>query len=617
MTINPIFEAVKDYEPVGKTPFRNTWLGFALAVNTVAEVQAMDTRGQKLLWVAGKLYEYVPSNTTTPDDNGLTCIIDLSLTRRFILRVTDGTAAVAAHVASSNPHTLKADLVSGKVPTSQLPSYVDDIIEVANFASLPVTGLVNKVYVTLNGGKSYRWGGTAYVDVSASTGLGAHIDAINPHEQYGLSYANRTTVAAANLSTLAAGATIEVRGHTVEGIGEGIYTKLASAPSSVKAWHLQSFDGSWFLLLGENPNLFQLGGRGIGSPSASVDTLAFQAAADYERLVLIPKGDYRPTTTILLSTGSKLRGEGRWSEIYPNFMGALFAGKSVTPATGTNVRIFDGGLQDIFCYSLTSRAAGSIGIDARGMSKFKFQDVVFQNFQTGVKMGGGYATYNNEFCGVEISGVTTGYDSSALANENLVIGGRINDCVTCTIDSDNSHNKYIGVELALMTNGHVVNAPTAVGHLFFGSRIEIATTGIHIDASAQGTQIFMPTFIGAVTTPIFDDSGDSLITSSIGTKFGGGEYIKKQISKVVSVNFGTLNANSSKDLLIAVPGVPIIANTPYSLTLTENQNLPSGIIVDLIPFSGSGNVYFRALNVTTSNVFIPTLDFRVGIWFHP
>jgi|694.fasta_scaffold31783_9 hypothetical protein len=51
----------------------------------------------------------------------------------------------------------------GKVPSVQLPSYVDDVIEVADFASLPPTGETGKIYVTLDTNYSYRWSGSVYV----------------------------------------------------------------------------------------------------------------------------------------------------------------------------------------------------------------------------------------------------------------------------------------------------------------------------------------------------------------------------------------------------------------------------------------------------------------------
>ena len=56
----------------------------------------------------------------------------------------------------------KADLVNGKVPESQLPAYVDDVIEKEDFAHLPETGESGKIYVTLDTGESWRWTGTTY-----------------------------------------------------------------------------------------------------------------------------------------------------------------------------------------------------------------------------------------------------------------------------------------------------------------------------------------------------------------------------------------------------------------------------------------------------------------------
>lgn len=59
---------------------------------------------------------------------------------------------------------------TGKVPAAQLPSYVDDVLEVANFSSLPVTGESGKAYITLDNNKVYRWSGTVYVEISPSAG---------------------------------------------------------------------------------------------------------------------------------------------------------------------------------------------------------------------------------------------------------------------------------------------------------------------------------------------------------------------------------------------------------------------------------------------------------------
>lgn len=59
---------------------------------------------------------------------------------------------------------------SGKVPSIQLPSYVDDVIEVTNYAALPGAGETGKIYVTLDYNKCYRWSGSIYIEISASPG---------------------------------------------------------------------------------------------------------------------------------------------------------------------------------------------------------------------------------------------------------------------------------------------------------------------------------------------------------------------------------------------------------------------------------------------------------------
>ena len=60
----------------------------------------------------------------------------------------------------------KADLVGGKVPAAQLPSYVDDVIEFNSFTALPIQGEAGKIYVNTDSNKIYRWTGTIYIDIT-------------------------------------------------------------------------------------------------------------------------------------------------------------------------------------------------------------------------------------------------------------------------------------------------------------------------------------------------------------------------------------------------------------------------------------------------------------------
>lgn len=55
----------------------------------------------------------------------------------------------------------------GKVPSAQLPSYVDDVLEYANLATFPGAGETGKIYVAIDTNLSYRWSGSAYVLISS------------------------------------------------------------------------------------------------------------------------------------------------------------------------------------------------------------------------------------------------------------------------------------------------------------------------------------------------------------------------------------------------------------------------------------------------------------------
>lgn len=61
---------------------------------------------------------------------------------------------------------------TGKVPSSQLPSYVDDVLEFNSQSNFPSTGETGKIYIAKDTNKTYRWSGTNYVEISTSLALG-------------------------------------------------------------------------------------------------------------------------------------------------------------------------------------------------------------------------------------------------------------------------------------------------------------------------------------------------------------------------------------------------------------------------------------------------------------
>lgn len=60
---------------------------------------------------------------------------------------------------------------NGLVPSSQLPSYVDDVIE-GTLSTFPSEGDSGKIYVDTFTNLTYRWSGSGYVEISKSIALG-------------------------------------------------------------------------------------------------------------------------------------------------------------------------------------------------------------------------------------------------------------------------------------------------------------------------------------------------------------------------------------------------------------------------------------------------------------
>lgn len=67
---------------------------------------------------------------------------------------------------------VSASKISGIISSSNLPSYVDDVLEYNEKSSFPTIGETGKIYVDTSTNKTYRWSGTSYVEISASLALG-------------------------------------------------------------------------------------------------------------------------------------------------------------------------------------------------------------------------------------------------------------------------------------------------------------------------------------------------------------------------------------------------------------------------------------------------------------
>ena len=112
---------------------------------------------------------------TTRKVNGKALSSDITLSAGDVSAIAASAKGAANGVASLD--------ANGKVPSAQLPSYVDDVLEgyVAedlkkfykdSAKSSEYTGETGKIYVDMTNNKTYRWSGSTYVVISETLALG-------------------------------------------------------------------------------------------------------------------------------------------------------------------------------------------------------------------------------------------------------------------------------------------------------------------------------------------------------------------------------------------------------------------------------------------------------------
>ncbi len=122
--------------------------------------------GQQMAKLYGKTSTRLSVVTASSTDSSQT-LAELEVIDLFY---TDGIqkSLVTTLTGINNTLPLKADLVGGLVPTNQLPSYVDDVLEYADYASFPVTGETGKIYYANDTNSSYRWTGSTYYETNST-----------------------------------------------------------------------------------------------------------------------------------------------------------------------------------------------------------------------------------------------------------------------------------------------------------------------------------------------------------------------------------------------------------------------------------------------------------------
>lgn len=171
---------------------------------------------------------------------------------------------------------------TGKIPSAQLPSYVDDVVEYSDLASFPITGSSGILYIALDNNKQYRWAGTTYQIISSgavdSVAGKTGVVTLNKSD-VGLNNVDNTSDVSKNVlsaTKLATARTISITGDiswSVSFDGTGNSTSIGTlANTGVLAGTYKSVtvDSKGRVTNGTNPTT--LGGYGItdATPSSHV-----------------------------------------------------------------------------------------------------------------------------------------------------------------------------------------------------------------------------------------------------------------------------------------------------------------------------------------------------------
>ena len=105
--------------------------------------------------------DYVPKSRKI---NGKALSSDIMLDASDVKAISTSQKGVANGVAELD--------ANGLIPSSQLPSYVDDVLEYDTKTDFPTTGESGKIYIATDTNLQYRWTGTQYVEISPSLALG-------------------------------------------------------------------------------------------------------------------------------------------------------------------------------------------------------------------------------------------------------------------------------------------------------------------------------------------------------------------------------------------------------------------------------------------------------------
>lgn len=178
-----------------------------------------------------------------------------------------GALATSLKGAKNGLAELDAD---GKVPSSQLPSYVDDVLEYNGKANFPTTGEAGKIYVDTSTNLTYRWSGTAYIEISASLALGTTSATAYRGDLGAAAYAHAVTNKGSAFANGLYKITVNAEGHVTAAtaVTKADITALGIPGSDTNTWTKVSKDADGYVTkLPNNTTSFLRGDGSWATPN--------------------------------------------------------------------------------------------------------------------------------------------------------------------------------------------------------------------------------------------------------------------------------------------------------------------------------------------------------------
>jgi hypothetical protein len=513
-------------------------------------------------------------------DNGATTTNPIAIGGLTITGLATGVLKSDSGVISSVPFgaangvaTLGGD---GKVPSIQLPSYVDDVVEVANFAALPVTGETGKIYITLDNNKVYRWTGSIYVEIAANNAVWGAITGTLSNQtdlQNALNAKQNTitltTTGTSGASTLV-GSTLNIPNYAPDLSG---YVPYTGATANV---NLGTFDLTADIITGATGSFASSGGS---------DTFAINHSSGSGIALNITKGGNGEGLYI-----NKTSGSGNAATI----IGTLNA-TTLVKSGGTSSQFLKAdGSVDSSTYLTTSAAASTYV--TLGTTQTITGDKIFSgnNVYNGVNT---YDAFQTRFTlGIAINQTLSG----GAVSSHTVIGANVNG-----LNVNFPAGGYNSLNFASTSVGNTYTFPNATG-----------TLALTTDLGS-----YLPLAGGTMTGQIVLKEGTTSSDFTKGLRFpndpfgGSGDIAGLRLYNSTSENMvlELYTGNDAADVINFATGIGGTANND-SVTINGNKIWNAGNLAN--PISGTGTTNYIpkfTASGTIGNSIIYDLGTRIAI----